>query len=158
MPAKTRNITLEGARIGFRNFQGRETPFNQKGSRNFVVFLSDEDATRLRDDGWNVKFPQDPAIEEEGYVAPAPFLPVALRFDVFPPKIVQISQNGRTILNEDLVDGLDWVEIINCDLTIRPYDWELPNGKSGTKAYLKTMFVTIEEDDLEAKYSKIDKS
>lgn len=151
-------FTLENAKLGFRNFQGRETPFNPKGSRNFVVFLSDEDATKLKNDGWNVKFPEDPGVQEEGYDAPAPFLPVAIRFDVFPPKVVQISQFGRTVLNEDLVAGLDYADIINCDLVVRGYEWEMPGNKRGIKAYVKTMFVTIEEDEIEAKYAKTDKS
>lgn len=154
MPPKNDNtVVLEGAQITYRNFEGRETPFNQKGSRNFAVLLNEEDAATLANDGWNVKFPKDrPDAGEEDFI-PSPFLPVALRFDVFPPRIVLITERGRTPLDEKTVEMLDWADIVNVDLIIRPYAWELAGGKKGIKAYLKTMFVTIDEDPLEAKYA-----
>jgi hypothetical protein len=150
-------VVLEGAQITYRNFEGRETAFNQKGSRNFAVLLNDEDAATLAADGWNVKYPKErpEEAEEEGYI-PHPFLPVALRFDIFPPRIVLITERGRNPLDEKSVEMLDWADIVNVDLVIRPYAWELPNGKKGIKAYLKTMFVTIDEDPLEAKYAETD--
>ena len=44
------------------------------------------------------------------------------------------------------VATLDRARIINADMTVRPRYWEV-NGKSGYKAYLKVLHVTIEEED-----------
>jgi hypothetical protein len=49
---------------------------------------------------------------------------------------------------------LDWADITNVDMIIRPFSWEV-QGKTGIKAYLKSIFVTIQEDALEIKYSEI---
>lgn len=141
------NIKIEGARIAFRNFSGEEGRFNPKGRRNFCVFLDDETALRLLQDGWAVKYltPRDDDEERQAY------LQVAVKFDNVKPIAVLITSKGKTSLNEDEIGMLDWVEIRNVDLIIRPYNWEV-NGKVGVKAYLKSIYVTIEEDDLAIKY------
>ena len=71
-----------------------------------------------------------------------------------PPKIVCIPDitKRRVYITEQTVDSLDYVEILNVDLTINPYVWEA-NGNTGVKAYLGTMYVTIAEDPLDAKYA-----
>ena len=149
-------VLMEGVRIIFRNFVGKEDRFNKEGDRNFSVVLPDDAvAEQMLADGWNVK-KLDPreGYEEDGVTW---YLQVALRFDVFPPRIVLVTSNGRTQLSEETVGMLDWADITNVDLIVRPHFWEV-NGRSGMKAYVKTMYVTIEEDALEAKYGLGDKT
>jgi hypothetical protein len=82
-------------------------------------------------------------------------LPISVNFKGRPPRIVLITSRGRTNLDESQVETLDWVDIINVDLIVRPYEWTV-NNKSGIKAYLQSLYVTIEEDPLELKYSEMD--
>jgi hypothetical protein len=115
------------------------------------VLLDPEVADDMAKDGWNVKSlkPRDEEDVEQAYVQ------VSVNFKGRPPRIVQITSRGRTELGEHEIEILDWVDISNIDLIFRPYEWNV-NGKTGIKAYLKSAFITLEEDELDAKYSQID--
>lgn len=153
--ASDSNVVMEGVRIIFRNFEGKEGPYNKAGERNFAVLLDEKVANVMAEDGWNVKWlkPRED-VTDEGE-EDQPYLPVSLRYDVFPPHVVMVTSRNRTILNEDQVEMLDYADIVNVDLIVRPYTWNV-NGKTGVKAYVKTMFVTIEEDQLVKKYAEMD--
>lgn len=146
------NIVLENTKIGFRNFSGKEGKYNPAGRRNFCVFLEEELSNILEQDGWNVRYLQP----KDNYEKPQAYLQVAVSYDNFPPKIVLITSNGKTILDEESVSLLDWAEIESVDLIIRPYNWILHEGtkneKIGVKAYIKSMYITIVEDKFAKKY------
>ena len=146
-----KNCVLENVRIGFRNFSGNEGKFNRAGDRNFVVFLDEETAEAMAKDGWNIKYLK-PREEDD---APQAYLKVKVNFKGSrPPKIVMITSRGKTALDADMVSILDWADIINADVTLNPYEWEV-NDKTGVTAYLKTLFVTIYEDELDLKYEDV---
>lgn len=147
---QSRQILIEDATILFRNFAGKETEKNRKGDRNFCVLLDDDIAATLAEDGWNVKILKP---KEEGD-EPQPYLQVKVKFEIRPPKIVTITSGGQTFLTVDTVETLDYADIVKADVLINPYDWEV-NGATGTAAYLKSLYVTIEEDVLERKYAQV---
>lgn len=148
MPGRvTEKITIENARLTFRNFSGK----GDYPGRNFGVALDERDAKNLKKIGWNVK--ERPPREEGDDTSY--YLPVHLRFDINPPIIFLVTSNKKTQLFENDVAMLDWSDIVNVDLTIRPYNWQTASGKSGVKAFAKTMYVTIEEDKLDSKYDSI---
>jgi hypothetical protein len=141
------NIVIENAKIGFRNLSGTAGKFNPAGRRNFCVFLEEEIGKTLEQDGWNIRWLQPKDNDEN----PKPYLQVAVSYENIAPKILLVSKKGKTILDEQTINVLDWAEIDTVDLIIRPYNWEV-SGKHGVKAYVKSMYVTIVEDEFESKY------
>lgn len=141
-------LTIENAKIIFRNFKGEGRTYNPEGKRNFCVILDDMDiADQLKSDGWNVKMLQP---REEGD-APTPYLQCEVSYKNRPPMIKMITSKNQTVLDEDTVSMLDYADIKHVDVILSPYNWEV-NGKSGVKAYVKTMYVVIEEDAFASKY------
>lgn len=147
--AAIKPVTLEGVRIGFRNFEGREGQYNKAGERSFAVFLNHELAETMAADGWNVKFPENRSTDPDD--VRDPYLQVSVGFDYYPANVFLISNGNPTKLTADEVATLDWAEIENVDLVLRPYEWSV-NRQSGIKAYLKAGYFTIVSDPFAAKY------
>lgn len=144
-------LILRNCRICYRNFSGKATKFTPEGRRSFNVILDEGLARQLTDDGWNVKM--KPARDDENALFCT--LPVTVRFDILPPRIYLISGKTKTELDEDSVGALDYAEIEKIDLTINPRHYDV-NGKTGIKAYLKSMYVTVVQDELASEYHDFD--
>lgn len=156
---KVRGVfTVENARIILKNFAGRRTEYNEEGNRNFGVLISDEDAERLEEDGWNVKYSRPQADDPTGYRQP--WLPVKVKFGDYPPVVYLIKKNNgnpkKIRLDERTIDQLDWSNIESWDVQIRPYNYPARSGRpAGVSAYLKRLFAVAREDDLDLKYGSI---
>lgn len=148
MGRNDRNLILEDVVIAFRNFEGKEDTYNRAGDRNFAILLDEDRAAQMERDGWNVKYLKE---REEGEGQQA-YIQVAVSYKARPPKIGMVTSKGLTYLGENEVEMLDWVDIEVADVTLNPYEWAV-NGKTGVKAYLQTLFIKIEEDYLQQKWT-----
>lgn len=146
-----KEIIIENAKMAYMNFSGKEKTYNAAGKRSFCVFIDDEEVEKaLIEDGWNVK--HRPAISEDE--EPRAYIAVSVSYNLYPPKVVLITSSGKRMLDESQIGDLDWLEIEKADVAIRPYSWEM-SGKSGVKAYLKSLYVTVHEDELDKKYRDV---
>lgn len=150
--ANVNNINIEGAMIIWKNFSGERDKFNP-GKRGFSVVIDDAVmADELRQEGWNVK---DRPLQEGADDSEQEWtLPVKLNMNRY-TQVWLIVGNHKTLLDEDTVSQLDVVDIVNCDISIRPYEWEM-NGCTGITAYVDSMYVTIRENKFAEKYADLD--
>lgn len=151
MAKNIERVTIRDAYTLFRNFAGEEQQYNRKGDRNFCVVLGADLARQMVDAGWNVKTLRSRDEDEPD----RPYVEVAVGFSGNrPPTVVLVTSRGRNTLTEDEVDVLDWIDWKKADLILNPYPWSF-NGRSGVKAYLKSLFVTADEDELMQEYADI---
>lgn len=139
-------LCIEDARILFRNFAGREDKFNAAGRRNFCVIIDDaEFAENLKESGWNVKQLRPRDEDDE----PTYYLQVKVAFGSRrKPKIIMVTSKAKVELDEQSLESLDYADIVSADIAVRPYEWA--PGK--ISAYLKQMYVRIEDDMFGDKY------
>ena len=143
------DINFEGAKLWYRNFAGTEKQFNRAGDRNFEVRFEDLDlAQALINDGWNVKIVTP---EEDGGRPAYAKLKVTVDLERRPSRIFQVDGDELIPLGPEGIAALDYAEIENIDIIIRPRVWEAA-GRTGIKAYLRTAYVTLEHDAFYEKY------
>jgi hypothetical protein len=146
----------------FRNFEGREDKYNKAGDRNFCVLLDEVQGKELSENfGLNVKFLKS---REEGDPEEA-YLKVAVGYKVKPPTLVMLTkrpnpeiEEGFEVVRNDIDEAgcqvFDWVDIEKVDLIFNAVPWEV-GDKSGIKAWVKSMYVTIAQDELDEKYANV---
>ena len=145
-------VLMEDVQIIFRNFSGRAGMYNKEGDRSFAVKLSPEWAEELTRRGWNVKYLRARDEDESD----APYISVKINFNgPRPPKVYMVTSKSRTQLDESTVEMLDWADILQVDLVLNPYHYNV-NGKEGISAYLESIYVVILEDELAQKYGNMD--
>ncbi len=146
------NINIEGATIIWKNFSGERDRFNP-GKRGFSVVIDDAAmAEELRNEGWNVK---DRPLQEGADPSEQEWtLPVKLNMNRY-TQVWLIVGNHKTLLDENTVAQLDVVDFVDCDISIRPYEWEM-SGRTGITAYVDSMYVTIRENKFAEKYADLD--
>lgn len=145
-------LTLNNATIGpgaYRNFSGA-AKFGKAGKRTFTILLNEDIGKKVEERGWYIRW-RDPRDDQEGRTA---LLDVEVRYDKYPPERVTLTTNGdESELDESNIGLLDDVDIGDCRIVLRPYNWEV-NGKTGTKAYLHILNVTQKEYGTQKEYAE----
>lgn len=144
-------LQIDDARLVYRNFSGIGSKFNREGDRNFAIVIPDEETKdALIAEGYNVKI-KPPRDEDE---SPFMYLPVKIKFNDRGPNVYLRTQTGKTKtrLDEESIACLDNVDILQVDLDVRPYDWEV-NGKGGRTAYLQAMGVIQQVDRFSERFA-----
>lgn len=144
------SVDLEGVRLKYPNFSGRKSEYNLTGKRIFDIVLPVDIAHDLQEKGWTIKWPKP---YEEGD-EPEPRIEVTVRFEGRPPHIALITDRGQTDLGKNEVGILDSAVLLNVDVTINPFYWNI-GGREGYRAYLEEMYVTIQESRLQRKYADV---
>ena len=151
-----KKITIRDAQLAtykFRDFEGRETEYNRKGDRNFVIFLDKNLAQQLEADGAPVSWKADRY--NEGELRAQMKVHVKYRDrkgnEMVPPKVVLVTRKHQTQLTEDTIGMLDSADIEKCDLILSQYANGASMGPENSVA-LKTMYVTLSEDEFADDY------
>jgi len=135
-------LEMDNVTLIHKNFSGEPNKFNREGDRNFGVIIDDpEQAQLLLEDGWNIKVK---APREEGDL-PLHYMSVKVKFNKDYPRLnpnVYVKTGTRmNRLDEETIGQLDDIDMLNVQLDIRPYNYDV-NGKTGVTAYVQSMCVT----------------
>lgn len=141
-------IEINNARIfmgpGWRGFGPQGDKY---GRRGFRLIIDDEDyAQDLIEWGYNIRV--RPAQDADS--KPTYSLPVKVRFDKYPPKVVMVTRKkGETELDDETVGQLDYLDFAKLNVTVTPsrYDNEALGNGTGVAAYLAELKVWVEESD-----------
>lgn len=141
-------VDFKNVQIIHRNLRGMVKEYNRSGNRSFSIILTPEEADILIAAGFNVRTRPARDGSDELFC----FLPVFVTFNNYPPKVYRVCGEEMMLLNESNVGTLDSADILNVDVSINASHWNV-NGQTGIKAYVNTMYVTVEEDPFAQSYA-----
>lgn len=143
-------LQIENAKIIFRNFRGESSKFNREGDMSFAVLIPDQTiANNLINDGYNVKIKPP---REDGET-PFMYITVKVKFNNNGPAVYLNSGNKITKLTKETIAMLDDIDIISCNMDLRPYHWEV-NGNTGITLYLQAIDVRQKVDRFGQMYAE----
>lgn len=153
---EVKSILIKNVNIlpgSFRNFRGEKSAWNANGERSFCVEIDPNIAEELINVGWKVKprkFQNDDGNQKY-------FLKVKVQFH--PKKMPKIGildpeKKTKVMLTEETVGNLDSAIIKTADILINPRIWrDEKTGEENIKAYLGSLFVVLDRDELSEEYS-----
>lgn len=147
--AEPKKVILQDVELIYTNFSGHAKQFNEEGRRNFNIILNEEQAETLARDGWNVRC-RPPRDENEKEICT---LKINLSFKgKFPPQVIMVTSTNKIPMTEDTVFMLDTARIVKADVIFNSYSYS-EHDPSKISAYVETLYVIIEENELDRKYS-----
>lgn len=153
-PRERKKYLKMNAEMLYKNFRGLEKGKNKAGDRNFCVYVDPEDAEPMARDGWNIKY----QVSNNNPDIRRPFLPVAVSYKNFPPKIYIRNDGDRNeiLLKESDIGQIDVAEIVRADVRVNPRFYiDDKTGETRIKGYLDELHVTIYSDEMDQMYHVI---
>lgn len=141
---------IDGRDVRYRNFAGNVSQYNSTGAKKFNLVLNEDIALDLLKRGFNVHSKE----LDNGDIMYS--LDVFINYGNYSPNIYAIAGDTKKLLDDKTIKSLQGADIIKADLCIRPYHWKAAGNKSGIKAYVKYMYVTIEVDPFADEYAYLD--
>lgn len=160
---RSNNVFIEGTRFIFStNFSGdpkRDPKYGSSERKGNIVIPDPLMARELIDEGFNVKMTKPRDGEDPEEFIPTYYIVVRLSYrnrdgslKQWPPKVLFVTEDTTTELNEDTVSCIDyaWIESVNAVLN----KYENRDGKKSL--YIKTLEVIqrVEDDPILARYKK----
>lgn len=149
-------VTLENAKVKWKNFSGKPTDINPAGGRrNVGIYLPDDAAHDMLQHGWNVKVENknDEADPDVYYIEARVNFKTNDNSSSLDPKVFMVTGRKINRLDTQSIVELDSNRITSLDVTLTPSFWEM-RGFSGITAYVDELYATIERSILGNKYAE----
>lgn len=146
-----KDLAPDEIKWAFSHIDGREDTFNEKGQRDIIVIVSREAADELATLGWTIKAYERQNADEGD--EPEYTFRVRISYKFEAPRIYLIKGRKKIFVdNPDMLNSVRRDNTRKISLIATPSRWTQP-GRSGVSAYIKEMYIEVEESRLEAMYA-----